>query len=241
MTREFRFTIPGIFFLLPFLVGYFRLGVLGPGGDQTVKIAALLGVVLLSFAAGFPVSLGTGLWFHDRILPTASRELRELIVRRYGNRFQHSRTIGMMVSTLHHQYLDERVLEFLQRRQTFFYMAMNSVVGLVSGTVLFSIWQALRLAKPSDFRWCYEPPDVLFGATFIALAVSQAMINYQHHHRLIEMVEPLLLEKLATNACPVTLPTEVIGPPQFPRLWCRFAVACVILCVVLSIVGVMMK
>lgn len=229
MSREFRYTLPGVFFALPMILGYFRLGVLAAGDDQTATIVAFLSAALLSFAAGYPISLAMGALCSDYLLPNPSSELAGVIRCRYGDRFAGQRAMGMMVSTLHHRHLDEKLLDFLSRRQTSFYMAVNSAVALAAGTLLCCFWRVIRLGVLAEFRWCFELPEVICGILFIFFAACHAATNYQHHHRLIAMVEPFLIEVLATEACPTQLPMLRIDSPQLGATWKWVGMALVIL------------
>lgn len=225
MSRELRYTLPGIFFAVPLILGCFRLGILPTGGDQVDTIVAILSAALLSFAAGLPVALAMGLLCSDYLLPKVSSELAQAINSRYGDRFENEKVLGMMVSTLHHKYLDEKVLEFLSRRQTGFYMAINSAAALIFGTLLFCAWQ----------KWHYQPIEVFCGILFIALAAGQASVNYQHHHRLIAMVEPFIIGAMADEKYPASLLKAKIDSPRISWKWTLFAVVLVLLVTAISI------
>lgn len=241
MDREYRYTLPGVIFALPLLLGYLRLGVLSTGSNNVFTVAALLGAVLLSFAAGYPIALAMGTIFSRYLLPKASPKLEDIIKRKYGDRFPDAKTLGMMVSTLHHNYLEEKVLQFLSRRQTGFYMAANSIAAICLGAIIFCSWGLMKGGAASEWRWCfYKLPEVLCGACFVFFAATQAATNYLHHHALIGMVEPLLMEKVepknecAKDECAKEHPVVKFETPRLRTLWKWLAPLTVILIAVVA-------
>jgi len=202
MNRELRYTLPGVLFALPVVMGYFRVGILDSAPKEMSGIVALLGVALLSFALGYPITLISGLIWSKHILPRPSDELREVLTKKYGKRFCAPDTAGMMVSTLHHRYFNDQLLDFLVRRQNGFHAAVNSISGVVLGTLFFCSWGMIRTLGEIGWRWSvYALPEVLVGALLIILATCQAIMNFQHHHTLIAMVEDIVIDKIQGCGC----------------------------------------
>jgi hypothetical protein len=243
VNRDYRYTIPGVFFAVPMIIGYYRLGTFDTGEKGMAAAVALVGTALLSFSVGYPISLMMGQLWSTWILPNPSSKLTSVILDTYGNRFppdtswfirlalevrglrrlvpDGSKTLKMMVSALHNESFDQRILEFLSRRQTGFYMAVNSACGLVAGTVVFTYWNLLREWPNGRSRWVdFELPEVTLGAVFLLFAVGQAITNYQHHHALIAMIEPTLIKSIkGDNVCKGDFQSEPIPVPRYRAKW----------------------